>query len=129
MAKVNKNLKRAVKKAKEFYEDNPKLAESPLKDEWVRGINETLKERDSSYGEYSEMADCIQQLKSVVNEFLDRGRGIIDPALKESLDMICTKIGRIVVGDSHHIDSWHDISGYATLAEKYIKNIKSNNEE
>jgi hypothetical protein len=31
------------------------------------------------------------------------------------LDMIFTKVGRILNGDSNHIDSWIDIAGYATL--------------
>jgi hypothetical protein len=34
---------------------------------------------------------------------------------KESLEMIASKIARIVCGDSNHHDSWHDIGGYAKL--------------
>ena len=33
----------------------------------------------------------------------------------EALDMICHKIGRIVVGDADYDDSWRDIAGYAML--------------
>ena len=40
----------------------------------------------------------------------------------ESLDMICNKIARIVCGDSNYIDSWHDISGYATLVVQQLTN-------
>jgi hypothetical protein len=36
-------------------------------------------------------------------------------AQRESLDMICNKIGRIVNGDPRLIDSWLDIAGYAQL--------------
>ncbi len=32
--------------------------------------------------------------------------------------MICLKISRIVTGDPEHPDNWHDIAGYATLAER-----------
>jgi hypothetical protein len=41
---------------------------------------------------------------------------------KESLDMIATKIGRILYGDPNHHDSWHDIAGYAKLVADRIEN-------
>jgi len=33
----------------------------------------------------------------------------------EALDMIFSKIARILNGDPNHLDSWTDIAGYATL--------------
>ena len=33
----------------------------------------------------------------------------------EALDMIASKIARVVNGNPNHIDSWIDIAGYATL--------------
>ena len=40
---------------------------------------------------------------------------------RESLDMIVHKIARILNGDPNHVDSWHDIAGYATLVELELK--------
>jgi hypothetical protein len=40
---------------------------------------------------------------------------------RESLDMIATKIARIVCGDPDELDSWVDIGGYAELVIKDIK--------
>jgi len=36
---------------------------------------------------------------------------------REALEMIAHKIGRILNGDPNYADSWHDIAGYAKLAE------------
>jgi len=36
--------------------------------------------------------------------------------------MIAHKIARIINGDPNHLDSWHDIAGYATLVEQELKN-------
>ena len=35
--------------------------------------------------------------------------------MQSSLDMIATKISRIIAGDERHMDHWVDISGYAQL--------------
>jgi hypothetical protein len=37
------------------------------------------------------------------------------PDQLQALDMIATKISRIVNGNPNHTDSWTDIAGYATL--------------
>jgi hypothetical protein len=41
--------------------------------------------------------------------------------MKESVDMICHKIARIVNGGQpQEIDHWHDIAGYAKLVEDIL---------
>lgn len=39
---------------------------------------------------------------------------------REAVDLICTKLSRILSGGNSHIDNWHDIAGYATLAEQEL---------
>lgn len=41
--------------------------------------------------------------------------------MKEALEMIQTKVGRILTGDPTHRDSWHDIAGYAVLIEQLLE--------
>lgn len=36
---------------------------------------------------------------------------------QEALDMICIKLARIIEGDPNCEEHWHDIAGYARLAE------------
>lgn len=76
-------------------------------------INETLAFRGRRYGEFDEHARITQSLKQV----LQTGESWLkaNDSEKEALEMIAHKLGRIVNGDPHYHDSWHDIAGYATL--------------
>lgn len=79
-------------------------------------LNQTLQERGARYGKFVDHAEVTQQLKTVIRIYLRRQPvGFMDNDQKEALDMICHKIGRILCGDPHYADSWHDIAGYAQL--------------
>lgn len=80
-------------------------------------INNTLQERGTRYGEFVDHAYITQRLKQVAATFLMQHNKTLTPAQQESLDMIFHKIGRILNGDPNYADSWHDIAGYAKLAE------------
>src|SRR5690606_40704517 len=48
----------------------------------------------------------------------------LPPYMKESLEMIAQKAGRILNGDPRHEDSWDDIAGYAKLSADAIRDEK-----
>lgn len=75
-------------------------------------------DRGNSYGDFREMATLAQLLKD--NAVSDN----MTPVQKESMELICTKIARLAVGDCNHIDSWVDIAGYANLVVKDITNSR-----
>jgi hypothetical protein len=77
-----------------------------------------LDERGKTHGDYSNLASVIQNIKRAMLKG-SRHSDLTDTQ-KESLDLIATKIGRIVAGDPHHHDHWDDIIGYATLARDRI---------
>jgi hypothetical protein len=77
----------------------------------------TLVDRQPLYGDFTITAEITQELKDVVRQY----DGNLSYTQKESIDMIFTKIARIVNGDPNHADSWHDIAGYATLAKQRCK--------
>lgn len=81
----------------------------------MSSISQTLEERGRNYGEFSDVSETIQSLKEIVRNN-ERWRRL-DPHMKEAIEMILHKIGRIVNGNPRHLDSWHDIAGYAQLAE------------
>lgn len=84
-------------------------------------INETLKERGSKYGEYKDYAKICSEFKAVcINNNLSTNFTYIH---EEALDMIFSKISRILNGDSNLVDNWHDIAGYATLVEIEINKL------
>lgn len=83
-------------------------------------ISDTLKQRGTTHGDFEDNARISQNLKNYLRE----EREIIHPnspftaIQQEALDMICAKLCRIISAESDNPDNWHDIAGYATLAER-----------
>lgn len=75
-------------------------------------IELTLQARGQKYGDYDHMATCAQRIKEAMGP-----RANMSAAQRESLDAIATKIARLCCGDPNDRDSWHDVQGYAKLAE------------
>lgn len=82
-------------------------------------VNDTLGSRQSDYGEFIDNASIAQDLKDVIHNTANWNSMPAD--MKEALEMIASKMSRLLNGDMNHIDSWHDISGYATLVENRLR--------
>lgn len=82
-------------------------------------LAETLADRGKDYGDYDMMCLTIQSLKSVLH--VSPGWAKLSPAHQEALDMITTKMGRVVTGNPNKKDTWIDIQGYAKKAEESCK--------
>lgn len=78
----------------------------------------TLEQRDARYGSYAGNAKIAQAIKRAMADSPNWPR--LTDAQRESLDLIATKCGRLLNGDANHLDSWHDIAGYAALIEKEL---------
>lgn len=78
-------------------------------------LKNTLAARGSVYGEFSNNARAAQKMKDTMRE--EPGWHRLTFAHRQSLDIICDKISRVLSGDPNYIDNWHDIAGYAKLAE------------
>lgn len=76
-------------------------------------IENTLAERGSRYGSFNEHARITQNLKSAM--FDSPNWSMLDADMREALEMVAHKIGRILNGDPDYHDSWHDIIGYTKL--------------
>ena len=81
----------------------------------MEDVTETLDTRGNRYGEYRNVSTTAQQLKETLRD--GASWCIMEPYMQESLDLIANKLARIVNGDPFYDDSWHDVSGYATLVE------------
>lgn len=82
-------------------------------------VDNTLAERGKTYGEFHEQARITQELKHAMRRS-QNWAGLTHEA-SEALEMIASKIARILNGDPNYIDSWHDIVGYARLIEKRLE--------
>lgn len=94
------------------------VSELPFIDDEPKGIEATLAERQSTYGDFTHVANTTGQLMSIIRN--SKNGQTMPYAHDEALHMICSKIARIVNGDFNHKDSWHDIGGYAKLIENLI---------
>ena len=102
---------------------SPWLPPQPVADNEAsetRGVVEdTLIERGKSYGDFTDNADYAQQIKQAFYE--SKNWHTMPTYMQEALDLIASKIGRMLSGDPFYADNWHDIGGYTTLVEQRIK--------
>ena len=75
-----------------------------------------LDRRERTHGDFATKSNFIQCLKANMRDC--EGWDRLTDAQAEALDMIATKIGRILHGDGAHLDHWLDVAGYAELAAK-----------
>ena len=75
---------------------------------------EILNERETTHGAFVNVSQTARALKHIFHQ-----RQFSDEMV-EALDMIATKLARIVEGDPNMLDHWEDIAGYATLAARSI---------
>ena len=81
-------------------------------------VDNTLAERDKRYGGFINNASIAQRIKMVMRSTLVWDGLTYDK--REALEMIASKIGRMLSGDPEYVDNWHDIAGYAVLIEKRL---------
>ena len=79
---------------------------------------ELLQQRGSTHGNFQENSSTVQHLKIVMRE---GDYYLLPDYMKEALDMIQHKIGRILHGDPFLEDHWKDIVGYAQLVVDTMK--------
>lgn len=77
-------------------------------------IEETLAERGKVYGDYHELANIAQSLKEVMHN-TEGWKNRLSHTHMEALDLVATKIARILNGDPCYQDNWHDASAYLEL--------------
>lgn len=87
---------------------------------------EILAQRGAEYGDYATMSTTIQAIKREIHNWDTHG---IPAPHMEALDMIATKIGRILTGNHDNVDSWDDIAGYATLVANRIRKNKDQEQQ
>lgn len=99
-----------------FVDDEPSLNDQYAEIEQVRqaSITDTLNERQSTYGDFKDVANTTQYLLQMLST------DAMSDVQLEALHMICSKLARIAHGDPNYKDNWHDIAGYATLVERSL---------
>jgi len=92
-----------------------------------QSLTDILEDRGASYGDYTSQALVAQRLKRIVHSA--QTRADMGAVQRESLDLICTKMSRILTGDPRHVDSWVDIAGYAQLVVDRLRGVEDPDED
>lgn len=84
-------------------------------------MTDVLTERAKTHGDFYDVATTAQELKDVMR----RGKNwkILEDTQKEALEMVATKIARMLSGDHLYLDNVVDIIGYMTLLERQLKGL------
>lgn len=95
----------------------------------MSNVNETLKERGKVYGDYkggSEFRANVMEL--IVDRYAKVNHGGMPAIHMVYVYDIVNKLSRLAV-TPYHIDTWHDIAGYATLVEEALKKAEKQEQE
>lgn len=76
-------------------------------------INQILEQRKGTHGNFSDHAQVTQDIKTTMQQ--SKNWPDLPACMKETLDMIAHKIGRVLCGDPFHQDHWDDMIGYTKL--------------
>jgi hypothetical protein len=95
----------------------------------MNNVNETLKERGKVYGDYkggSEFRANVMEL--IVDRYAKVNHGGMPAIHMVYVYDIVNKLSRLAV-TPYHIDTWHDIAGYATLVEKALRKAEKQEQD
>lgn len=85
-------------------------------------IDKILSERQDKYGDFFNRSKISQDFKNLIRQ--GESYRLLKADQKEALEMIATKVGRIVNGDPDYLDSWLDIQGYCQLVIDRVRQDK-----
>jgi len=77
-------------------------------------VDKTIMAREATHGPFVINAQIAQEIKDVFHTY---NWDSLTHVQREALEMIASKIARILNGHHAYKDHWHDIAGYAQLAE------------
>lgn len=100
------------------WQRHTKPEELPFVDDNLSKVDETLKDRQSQYGSFEDVSFVTQGIIEIMSQCNYKN---LPRPHQMALYMIASKMARLVNGDCNHLDSWHDIGGYAKLIENLIE--------
>lgn len=84
-------------------------------------LNEILEQRKNTHGDFTSVADIAQELKDTMRDGCNWASSEMSNPQYEALEMMCSKMARILCGNPNEPDHWRDIAGYATLVANELQ--------
>jgi len=105
----------------EIIEEEQAVQDGALTSE-ATSIDDVLEERGSRYGKFSEHALITQNIKRAMRH--SKNWHNLPDDMKEALEMVAHKVGRILNGDPDYPDNVVDIIGYMQLVLDRMTGVK-----
>jgi hypothetical protein len=86
-------------------------------------IDEVLTARHNNYGSFYDLSTVAQSFKNVMMSHLRQHDKHLIVDQQEALELIFTKVARILNGNPDNVDSWTDIAGYAKLVADRLQGV------
>jgi len=112
-------LSKTVKEMYEEIREEEKVHSEIVNKLFKNNVTETLEQRGSVYGEFSEQLECVTDIVQAM-EKCARANGAsyhVISYLRTEWYYLAIKLARIA-SNPDHTDSYHDLAGYAMLLEK-----------
>lgn len=90
-------------------------------------IEAILNERGSRYGDFGTQAKAAQAIRDAFKN--TPNWSLLPPYMREGLDLVATKISRMLCGDLLYLDNVVDIIGYMTLVKEEMEKEHARIEE
>lgn len=82
-------------------------------------VDALIDERATTHGDFARASVMVQAVKGLFRQAPNWHE--MPPAFQEALDMMASKMGRVLYGDPEFEDHWADIAGYAQLVTKMLR--------
>ena len=76
-------------------------------------IDDLLRDKEATHGSFDDTATIAQTIKAVMKR--SKNWESLPNQSKEALELIATKVARILNGDATDPEHWNDVAGYARL--------------
>ena len=86
-------------------------------------MSDLLDEREKTHGPFMTVACKAQQIKDAVQG--GKNWRELDDMQREALQMIASKIARILEGNHDEVDHWRDVAGYAELVVRELDRLNA----
>ena len=83
--------------------------------------NDLLNEREKTHGDFDETVTISQELKRTMRWAMNGKGSRYTDRMRESLELIATKLARLFSGSPFDPEHWRDIAGYATLIAEHLE--------
>lgn len=82
-----------------------------------------IEDRNNTHGDYEVQAALSQKQKDLLRSA--PGWDALSAEQKETLDMVCVKMSRVLCGNANEPDHWLDMMGYVKLVHNQLTQGKT----